>query len=426
MAFSSTITITGSTNITNFDIFQCPTSGCTGCVAITGSTGENVSRMKLLTGHTVSVDQGYRYIKLVADTATCNNSICMEVVGIPTFTPTPTPTRTPTPTPTPTTVGPTSTPTPTSTPVGPTSTPTSTPVGPTPTPTSTNTPTPTPTPTRTSTPTPTGTSTPTPTPLPGCSSTIIGSYTGSSYTLITHSLSFAGATNGGLITVHYTANTRPNRFNIYGGGNLIVSSLWAGSDTNYTGPWTGNPIDTDGDGYISFVYNSSLSYELKVDVGGSNPDNALDDSYSVTFSCTGPTPTPTATPSYYPVTVQLDGFNGDNGNLQIWQSADNTVGSFQQSLTLTSTGVNGSSQSFNGTPGYYYYMIVARTSGTSSTRLNLYTQVNLTDFSPGPINNAWCSGPNSTPLQSDVFQLPNPIQSRQSITFFGNLDIGCL
>jgi hypothetical protein len=117
MAFSSTITITGSTNITNFDIFQCPTSGCTGCVAITGSTGENVSRMKLLTGHTVSVDQGYRYIKLVADTATCNNSICMEVTGIPTFTPTPIPTSTPTPTPTATNIpNSTSTPTPTPTP----------------------------------------------------------------------------------------------------------------------------------------------------------------------------------------------------------------------------------------------------------------------------------------------------------------------
>ena len=165
MAFSATITITGSTNITNFDIYQCPTSGCTGCVAITGSTGENVSRMKLLTGHTVSVDQGYRYIKLVADTETCNNSICMEVVGIPTFTltPTPTPTATNIPNSTPT-------PTPTSTTVGPTPTPTSTPTN-TPTPTATNTPTPTPTPIcdfdvdvtlSTTTPTPTPTSTPGP------------------------------------------------------------------------------------------------------------------------------------------------------------------------------------------------------------------------------------------------------------------------
>ena len=130
MSFSSTITITGSTNITNFDIYQCPTSGCTGCVPITGSTGENVSRHKLLTGHTVNVDQGYRYVKLVADTETCNNSICMEVFGMPTFTPTPTPTFTPTPTPTPT-FTPTATPIPTSTP----------------TPTATNIPTVTPTPT---------------------------------------------------------------------------------------------------------------------------------------------------------------------------------------------------------------------------------------------------------------------------------------
>jgi len=143
MSFSSTITITGSTNVTNFDIYQCPTSGCTGCVAITGSTGENVSRMKLLTGHTVTVTQGYRYIKLVADTSTCNNSICMEVVGIPAFTLTPTPTTTPLPTSTPT-------PTPTNTP----------------TVTTTPTPTPTNTPTITTTPTPTATSTPTPTSTP--------------------------------------------------------------------------------------------------------------------------------------------------------------------------------------------------------------------------------------------------------------------
>ncbi len=153
MSFSSTITITGSTNVTNFDIYQCPTSGCTGCVAITGSTGENVSRMKLLTGHTVTVTQGYRYIKLVADTSTCNNSICMEVVGIPGFTLTPTPTGTPIPTNTPT-------PTPTATNV-PNSTNT-----PTPTPTATSTPTPTPTATATSTPTPTPTATSTPTPTP--------------------------------------------------------------------------------------------------------------------------------------------------------------------------------------------------------------------------------------------------------------------
>ena len=358
MAFSSTITITGSTNITNFDIFQCPTSGCTGCVAITGSTGENVSRMKLLTGHTVSVDQGYRYIKLVADTATCNNSICMEVVGIPTYTPTPTtttvgPTPTPsvttgvTPTPTTTTVGPTSTPTPTST------------VGPTSTPTPTGTSTPTPTPTGTSTPTPT------PTPLPGCGSTITGSYTGATYTLITHSLNLSGATNGGTITVQYAANSRPNRFNIYGGANLIVSSGWAGTDTNYTGPWTGNPINTNGSGYISFVYNSSLSYQLKVDVGGSNPYNTLDDSYSVTFSCSGPTPTPTGTTlnTFYRATG-LSTSNDHCGtnyliNSSFFSTATTISGLMNQIIYTTDAGTT----AFNGL-GLWYPVALVNTGNT--------------------------------------------------------------
>ena len=177
MSFSATITITGSTNITNFDIYQCPTSGCTDCVPITGSTGQDVSRNNLLTGHTVTVDVGYRYIKLVADTETCNNSICMEVVGIPTLTPTPEPTITATPTPTSTV---TATPAPTST-ATPTPVPTST-ATPTPEPTITATPTPTPTsttapPTETPTATPTNTPTPTPTPTQGC---LFVSYSGTS------------------------------------------------------------------------------------------------------------------------------------------------------------------------------------------------------------------------------------------------------
>ena len=149
MSFPSTITITGSTNITNFDIYQCVENECSTCIPITGSTGQNVSRNQLLTGHTVNVDSGYRYIKLSADTEICDNSICMEVIGIPTPTPTITPTSTPTPTPTST-----PTPTPTSTPIvdTPTPTPTSTPIVDTPTPTPTSTPivdTPTPTPTPT-------------------------------------------------------------------------------------------------------------------------------------------------------------------------------------------------------------------------------------------------------------------------------------
>lgn len=417
MSFSSTITITGSTNITNFDIYQCPTSGCTGCVAITGSTGENVSRTKLLTGHTVSIDQGFRYVKLVADTTTCNNSICMEVIGIPTYTPTPTPSFTPTPTAT-NVPSSTNTPTPTATNVPPGSTNT-------PTPTATNVPTNTPTPTPTATAGPTNTPTPTSIPLPGCGDTINGTYAPSGSTIQTYSLDLSEATNGATISVHYTANSRPDKFNIYEDGFYLTGSTWAGSDTDYMGPWTGNPIDGDGDGYFTFVYNSSKPYQLKVDVGNANPTNILEDSWSVTFSCLGvatSTPTPSPTPNYYNITVNLQGMVGSNGNLTIYQSSDGIF--FESSLTLTSNDGDYASSGFNGTPGYYYYMIVARTSGTMAD-LNLYTQVGLSDFSPGPINNAWCAN-NSNTLQSDTFQLPNPTQTRQSIVFYGGINEGCL
>jgi hypothetical protein len=193
MTYPSTITITGSTSITNFDIYQCTTNDCSTCVPISGVTGQDVSRSQLLTGHTVSVGVGYRYIKLSSDTETCTNSICMEIIGLPTPTPTSTPTPTPSSTPTPT---PTSTPTPTpsSTPVPepPTPTPSSTPVPPTPVP-------PTPVP-----PTPVP---PTPTPTTGC---VINQYTftstgdGASWSIYTT------CDNGSLTTITLSGNDSTN------------------------------------------------------------------------------------------------------------------------------------------------------------------------------------------------------------------------
>jgi hypothetical protein len=146
-----------------------------------------------------------------------------------------------------------------------------------------------------------------------------------------------------------------------------------------------------------------------------------------TATVAGPTatPTPTPTPNYYSITVNLQGMIGQNGNLQIYQSSDGI--SYQSSLTLTSNDGDYVSSGFNGTPGYWYYLIVARTSGGGgmNNRLNLYTQVGLSDFSPGPINGAWCES-NGNTLQSDPFILPNPTQTRQSIIFYGGLNEGCL
>jgi len=98
--------------------------------------------------------------------------------------------------------------------------------------------------------------------------------------------------------------------------------------------------------------------------------------------------------------------------------------SFTQSVTLTTTDEQSATQSFNGTPGYYYYLIVAKTSGNAS-RLNWYVDVAPSDFSPG-IEGADCSAPNSTPIQSNTFQLPDPVQpTYSSITFHGSLGDAC-
>lgn len=179
---------------------------------------------------------------------------------------------TPTPTPTPTVAGPTATPTPT-----PTATPTSTP-------------------------------TITPTPLPGCNSIISGEYAPSTNTIQTYDLNFSGAVNGNQISVHYTANSRPDRFSIKKNGlSIVATSGWVGSDYNYSGPWDLDGIqDTDGDGYMTFTYDNTASYQLIVDVGPANPSNPLGDSWSVTFTCLGAptpttTPTPTPIPTYYKV-----------------------------------------------------------------------------------------------------------------------------
>lgn len=163
----------------------------------------------------------------------------------------------------------------------------------------------TPTPTPTATPTPTPTATPTPTPTPtlcpnGCGSTISDTYLPTTNTVQTHCMNLSSATNGSTISIQYTAYDRPNRFNIYDdSNNLVVSSQWVGADNTYAGPWggAGSLADADGSGYMTFTYNSSKTYSLKVDVGPSNPNAEPpnpSDGWSVTVSClSAPTPTPT-------------------------------------------------------------------------------------------------------------------------------------
>ena len=213
----------------------------------------------------------------------CQKPICknIEITNIPTYTPTPLPTSTPTSLPTATpTLSPTS---------PPTSPPTATPTAP---PTST----PTPTPTLTG---PTSTPTPTPTCVNCSTSTVTSGTTDSGFLLQTHCLNLSSATNGGTIFIAYQAYSRLNRFYVFEDGLTTVSGTntgWVGTDNTYPNAPYDNPGSATGT--ISFTYNSSKTYELKVEIAPENPLNPQNDSYEFTLTCGGiatlaPTPTPT-------------------------------------------------------------------------------------------------------------------------------------
>jgi hypothetical protein len=134
----------------------------------------------------------------------------------------------------------------------------------------------------------------------GCGDNILGTYDPTGSTIQSQYLDLSAATNGTQISIHYTANSRPDQFTIKDNqSNTVVSSGWVGSDYGYSGPWTytGGIADTDGDGYMYFTYDSSKTYQLIVDVGPANPSNPLSDSWSVSIGCSSATSTPTPTPT---------------------------------------------------------------------------------------------------------------------------------
>jgi hypothetical protein len=116
----------------------------------------------------------------------------------------------------------------------------------------------------------------------------------------------------------------------------------------------------------------------------------------------------------------MNGMVDRNGSFTLYQSPDNST--WTESVVLNTVGSEVAIQSFNGTPGYYYYYVVTKTVG-ASCKANAYNTVLPSDFSPGPIEGANC-GDNTVTFAS--FQLPSPFQSKSYISFNGTLDSGCL
>jgi hypothetical protein len=186
-------------------------------------------------------------------------------------------------------------------------------------------PTVTPTTIPTSTPTPTNTNTPTPTvTCVNCStSTVTSGTTNSGFLLQTHCLDLSSASNGATIFIGYQAYSRLNRFYVFENGLTTVSGTntgWVGTDNTYSNP----PYNSPGSptGTISFTYNSSKTYELKVEIAPENPSNPQNDSYEFTLTCGGvvtftPTPTSTLTPTATPYRIVAnDLWVGDPGDVE--------------------------------------------------------------------------------------------------------------
>lgn len=312
-------------------------------------------------------------------------------------------------------------------------------VPPTPTPTTTPTATPTLTLTAsigltpTATPTLTQTPTQTPTaslaePLPGCGDTVSGSYTGSTLNNYgDYQLDLSSAPNGSTIYFVCTANNRPNNITVKTGTGTVDTTGWFGNSNGYDSEDYWYPATSTDPITLTITYDNTKTYYINTLTApiGLSPNN-VDDVWSVDIQCAGvptPTPTPTIIPNYYNVKVQLVGKLGTSGNLTVYQSSDAIT--FTNSVTITTTDDDVAQQFFNGTPGYYYYFIVARTSG-SSNRLNWYTQVSPSDFSPGAINGAGCTELNGATLQSSTFQLPNPVQSVSEVLLYGDISDECI
>jgi hypothetical protein len=134
----------------------------------------------------------------------------------------------------------------------------------------------------------TTTTTTTAEPCTECGDTLNGSYSGLDFTTQTKCLDLISATNGGEITISYDAVDRPNRFNIYEvGGLLVATSGWVGSPSSTPGPW--NPPGP-GIGTFSFIYDNTKTYELRVDIAA----DTISDTWTISVTC-GPVPTTTTT-----------------------------------------------------------------------------------------------------------------------------------
>jgi hypothetical protein len=129
---------------------------------------------------------------------------------------------------------------------------------------------------------------------------------------------------------------------------------------------------------------------------------------------------PPIPPDYYQVELRMNGMYDMNASLILYESPDDST--WTQVVELETVGYEVAIQNYYLTVGYYYYYEVTKTLGAFAYA-NAYNTVLASDFSPGPIEGAYC-GANTVTFPS--FQLPDPYQVRSYVSFNGALDSICL
>lgn len=217
------------------------------------------------------------------------------------------------------------------------------------------------------------------------------------------SLFFGGVTNGTTITLNYNAQGRPNRFEIYNviTNSVVATSGWVGTG-GYTGPWSpGSPGTANGT--LTFTFDISGSYFLRVAAGPANPSTEESDSWEVSLNC-ATTPPP---PTYYYYTGILCGgsiqqtFRSTLSNLAgsttvvriLCAACGNTEQCFDTITGGASTNTNdviatyADCETCNGTTTHVaistIYTPCSIVSTNSLTASDIYIDSELTDIAPG-------------------------------------------
>lgn len=121
-----------------------------------------------------------------------------------------------------------------------------------------------------------------------CGSLYSGSYGGTGYFAYeVDTLDLSTTPVGTIVKVTCDQVEVPNRFSIYEGSNLLVTTGWIGV-ADYPGPW-GNSISIPATTMLSFRKGAGTSYRLLIETA---PQNGYTDTWNVAISCASQTTEP--------------------------------------------------------------------------------------------------------------------------------------